>query len=146
MATTHPRTPAQREIKQTEIISLQRAGHSNYDIAERLGIHESTVRYHQKAWVASKEPPAERAHELREAWYDRLEVAHQKNWPLVMEGDAKAIEVMLKIQAQAARLFGLDLQPGMPSGVMSREALVAFLGLDGPIVIEGTAEEITDGS
>lgn len=144
MAATTTRTPAQRQIKQAEIISLQREGWTNVDIAERLGTTESTVRYHQRAWLAAKDPPAEVATELRERWGDRLEFAHRKNWPAVQEGDPKAIEVMLKIQAQFARLFGLELQPGIQIGLITRETLAEVLTWD-PTVIEATAEEITDG-
>lgn len=145
MAVTTTRTPAQRAIKQNEVISLQREGWTNTDIAERLGCTESTVRYHQRAWVASKEPPAERAQELREQWGDRLEFAHRANWPQVVQGDAKAIEVMLRIEAQFARLFGLELAPGMQVNVsVSAEGMARLLGYDD--AVEGTAVEITDGS
>lgn len=146
MAATTIRTPAQRDIKQAEIVSLARGGLTNVDIAERLGCSEGTVRYHVKQWVASKEPPAERAQELREQWGDRLEFAHRANWKGVEEGDAKAIEVMLRIEAQFARLFGLELAPGMQVNVsVSAEGMARLLGYDDQPAIEGTATEITDG-
>lgn len=144
MAATQTKTPAQREIRQAEIISLQREGLTNYDIAERLGTTESTVRHHQRAWVAAKEPPAEIANELRERWGDRLEFAHRANWPQVEAGDAKAIEVMLRIQAQFAKLFGLELQPGMQVNLFTAEAFAAWAEWDPPVV-EGSAVELGPG-
>lgn len=134
----------QGEANRAQIVQLRLAGHTNAEIAASLGLTESGVRYHTKTWLESVEPPAERAHELRETWGSRLERAHQANWPQVLEGDAKAIELMLRIEAQFARLFGLELAPGMQVNVsVSAEGMARLLGYDD--AVEGTAVEITSG-
>lgn len=132
------------QIRQAEVLSLAREGHSNVAIGEKLGCSEALVRYHFKAWVASKEPPAERAVELREQWYDRIEFAHAKNWPGVEAGDPEAIAVLLKLETAAAKLMGLDMptRVDVSLNLPSAESL-AELFADGAIDVE--AREIEAG-
>lgn len=131
------------EAKRAEVVQLRLAGHTYDEISQAVGLSVGGVRHHLSTWVESIQPPAERAHELRETWGGRLEVAHQKNWPGVVEGDAKAIEVMLRIQAQYAKLFGLELQPGIQIGVFTAEAMArAFKWDHDAEAVEEPAKEI----
>jgi hypothetical protein len=130
----------------SEIINLRLAGKTLEEIGTELGLSINGVRHHQVAWLESIAPPEERAHELRETMGSRLERMHEVQWPRVLEGDTKAAEIALRIQQQFAKLYGLELQPGLTINVVATaEGMVAALGLDASVV-DVEAEEITSES
>lgn len=95
-----------RELK---AIDLRLKGHRYAEIGERLGCSEATayrsvIRYLER----TADENAESREHLRQIEVGRLDVWLLKLDPAREEGDAKAIEVSLKLSERRARLLGLD--------------------------------------
>ncbi len=106
------KTDAKRIVilkRNAEIIALRNAGLTTQQISDRVHIHRSEVCRTIKAYLA--EIRAEGWHEaemLRSRDNDTLDQLQAKYYPLAMQGDRKAGELVLKILTRRAMLNGLD--------------------------------------
>lgn len=95
------------DVNVSEAIELRKAGATLEAIAQRLGWNSR-----QAVHEAIKDRLAQVRHagveELRALTAERLDAMLIAVYPDATRGNLKAIEVVLKIEAQRARLFGLD--------------------------------------
>lgn len=152
--------------KRARIVELAKDGLSYETIAKDVGLgSRQAVAYHLKRWFEETRPDPEAAAELRQMQWARLEdlVAHLRPrtlGPLMgMFGPVKGedgqyiivpnvpvIDRLLKVYERQAKLMGMDLERGVSVTMVTAEALASYLGWDDQVVIEGRAEEITDGN
>jgi hypothetical protein len=133
------------EANRSEIVKLRLAGHRLEDIAEKLGMTEAGVRYHQEAWLASQKPSSEQTEELRQMQAAKIDSLAARLEPRLDSDDYLAVtDRLVKLMDRKARLMGLDLQQGVSFTLVTREALAGALWDADAGVVEGTATEVTD--
>ena len=88
---------------------MRRAGMSYRQIAERLGCAPSTVHRWVSEWMDEYNLQTEEQFQLmRQEQTSRLDAALVALWPRVRNGDADAVNSMIRIEQQRAKLWGLD--------------------------------------
>lgn len=89
-------------------INLRRAGADYRSIARSLGVSVST------AWRlvddALRLVLVDGTERLRQIEGERLDDAQRALWPAVISGDARAVDVFVRLSARRARMFGLDIE------------------------------------
>lgn len=93
-----------------KVMRLYALGHTQVQIAEKLGMSQPNVSYHIRAaqaeWRAvQRETPTEDHFNRQLASYDQMLVALE---PSMRAGDSKAVDAAGRIGALKARLLGLD--------------------------------------
>ena len=93
--------------KERHALELRQAGIDYATIADQVGISDKgeAYRYVQKALKRTLEPAASSLRELEAARLDRLQAAV---WTSAIRGDLKAVDRVLRISDQRARLLGLN--------------------------------------
>lgn len=124
-------------LRQWQCLELRRKGKTYRDIAAQLNISVSTAHQHVSAAIASiKQESNETAEQIVALELERLDKALLALEDKILDGDAKAIEVMIKLQDRRARYCGLDsptkIAPTTPDGVsewhsMEPDTLAAHL-------------------
>jgi hypothetical protein len=103
------RLPAPEVLdKETAVVSLRREGRTWQDIAQVVGYASASGASDAYA-RASNRVVAEGIDELRALESDRLDALHRAVWDKALEGDYKALEIVLKVMERRSRLLGLDL-------------------------------------
>ena len=97
---------AHRE-KVLQAIELRKAGVTLRDIATRLGWN-SPQAAHKSIRSVMDSVTAESVGELRALQAERLDALLVAYYPQAVRGDVKAAEIVLKVESQRARLFGLE--------------------------------------
>lgn len=89
-------------------VNLRRAGADYRSIARSLGVSPST------AWRlvddALRLVLVDGTERLRQIEGERLDDAQRAIWPAVVSGDLRAVDVLVRLSARRARMFGLDLE------------------------------------
>lgn len=150
--------------RRKQVVDLRVAGKPVAEIAEIVGVSQSTVGVYLRDWVLSQTPTEEATAELRKLMHERLESMHERHWRQAMgiqneDGTWKlppsreAGEFCLKIMDREAKLMGVDLQPSNTTLLISAESIAAYLGWDPqdghsalPAVIDVEATEETEQS
>jgi hypothetical protein len=131
-------------------IELRKQGHTLRQIADLLG-WRSIPAVHKAIREAIDGATFEAVDEMRTVTAERYDGMIKTYYPLAVEGDTDAAMIVLRIEAQRARLFGLDAPvktevsgpEGGPIEIVDIEKLVDdYLGLaagsPGPEIIELT--------
>jgi hypothetical protein len=144
------------EANRLQVMNLRLAGHTLWETADKLGMTEAGVRYHQEAWLAEQKPSAEQTEELRQmqaAQIDSLttKLSHVVDRPVfdedgnvllhpvtgepVKTADVQVVDRLVKLMDRKARLMGLDLatQTSITLNVTA-EGLAAALGFDDSVI------------
>lgn len=103
MTKTGPDEIARRE-RQREVLRLRTAGRSLQQIADTLGISKSTA--YKDVVRSLRRITEEPAEEYLTLELQRLDAMIDALWPRVQDGDDNAIDRILKIQNQRAKLTG----------------------------------------
>ena len=105
-SSTSPRM-IEAKKKLAEALALREAGISYEVIAQRLGYaNRGTVKHMiDKALDEIVAEPSERVRKLE---LIRLDKAHSRIWPRVMQGDILAVDRILRISERRSKLCGLD--------------------------------------
>jgi len=120
--------------KERRVLSYRKGGLTFDAIAEKLGYaNESSARAAFKRAIERTRDESLAA-EGRELHRARLETALSAIWDRVIQGDLKAIDMMLKILDQDAKLFGLN---------MPVKTEVEVTNYDGLLLRERTREIVT---
>jgi AraC-like DNA-binding protein len=93
--------------RQRQALNARKAGKSYQEIAREVG-YKSASGAHAAVRLALKKTLQEPADELRKLEIARLDAMLEAVWPQVEKGDARSVEVALKIEERRARLLGLD--------------------------------------
>lgn len=92
--------------REAEVLKLRRGGLTFDMIAERLGYAHASGAH--KAYVnACKRIVQQDVEELRSVEIDRLDIAQAAIWPSVLRGESQAINTLVRIVGERARLLGL---------------------------------------
>ena len=137
-------SPAMLEAEQRmhQALELRLAGATLSAIAGKLGYASESSAYNAIKAVMAKTvaAPSAELREIETRRYDKLLFAI---WPAAMKGDLDAIDRVLKIAAQRARLLGLDAPvkladaDGAPLGVTVFDLMLAAAKM---VQIEGAAQ------
>jgi predicted transcriptional regulator len=109
------RTPGRRPLlkkdlnaalRATQALELKVAGLSQYQIADQLGVNQSSVS--RMIARALKQHKAQRVDEMRQVEALRLEALHQTAWEASQQGDWQAAAIVTRLLDRRAKLFGLD--------------------------------------
>jgi len=107
-------------------LELRRAGFSLREIGERLNISHTTAKAWIDEWLEEYSlQNEEQAQAIRSESLSRLDAALTAIWPQVRAGSEAAIAIMLKIEAQRAKLLGLEAPARVEADVKS-EIVVNF--------------------
>jgi hypothetical protein len=107
-------------------LELRRAGLTYREIGERLDISHTTAKAWVDEWLEEyKLQNEEQAQAIRSESLSRLDAALTAIWPQVRAGSEGAISTMLKIEAQRAKLLGLEAPARVEADVKS-EIVVNF--------------------
>jgi hypothetical protein len=121
-------------LRRREALRLRAMGQKYAEIGEALGVSEATAwRDCTGELKRTRDETGEAAEEVRVLELERLDIATKGVMPKVLEGDERATDVMLRIQARRAKLLGLDSpdrQQVEVTGIDPRELLAARLGRD----------------
>jgi len=93
--------------KQRDALIMRIAGHSYQDIADALGYAHPSGS-HKAVTSALRKTVKEPADELRDLEVSRMDHMYFCLEPKIAKGDARAIEVAIKILERRAKLLGLD--------------------------------------
>jgi hypothetical protein len=106
--------------KETEIVSLRRAGHTWEAISNIAGYKNpmDAYRIFQKALTRHLMPKLE---ELRLVEMDRVDALTLVLWGKAEEGDIKAIETIIKLMERRAKITGLDAPTKIQAEVINYE-------------------------
>ncbi|MGR5323413.1 helix-turn-helix domain-containing protein [Vibrio sp. DNB22_17_1] len=108
MGKTNARTLIAQQRRE-KAVQLRLAGHTYKSIAEELDITEAAAfKTVKTAMSHGLERIKANSEELAMTELMRLEVVHQVLWPLVLEGDLKAIDRLHRNNLQRQRLLGLS--------------------------------------
>lgn len=110
-------------------VEMRVAGADYGKISTELGISIKDARGHCDAWVRSRRPANELTDELTKLSDARLEILHEVWWPRALEGDERALNAVLKILDQRARIMGLEIKKPSSVTIVTAEAIVEVLGL-----------------
>jgi hypothetical protein len=104
------RTLAHARLKRTRAVELLIDGLSYDEIAREVGFtHRGSA--HRAVTRALAEREHDAVDSLRRVELDRLDRLQTAVWSQAIEGDAAAIDMILKIIDQRIRLFGLHQEP-----------------------------------
>jgi DNA-binding PucR family transcriptional regulator len=93
--------------KESAVVALRREGRTWQEIARSIGYASASGASDAYARASSR-VVAEGIDELRALENDRLDALHTAVWDKALEGDYKALEIVLKIMDRRSRLLGLD--------------------------------------
>jgi hypothetical protein len=124
--------------RQLQALELRLAGVTYEQIATQLG-YASRSGAHRAVESALKQTLREPAEALRELSAQRLDRATTALWRRVQDGDAHAIDVLLRIEARRARLLGLDAPASLEQSAC--ESVVRLIRLE-----PGPAAQMPDGN
>lgn len=100
------------------IMKMRLEGHSQYSIAQALGITQAAVsRAIAVACVKANEVQADRVEHYRRLQSERLDMVLTKLWPRIEQGDVNAAATLVKIEERRAKLLGLDAPQRIQVGV-----------------------------
>lgn len=103
---------AKARAEEKKALELRRAGATYSQIAEQLGIGETSARRHvASAYKRLIEETNEAADEMRQLETDRLDAMLLSIWPRVRKGELLAIDRALKIHAARAKMYGIESAP-----------------------------------
>jgi len=92
--------------RRKEMLDLRVKGYSLRAIADKLGMHHSSVGEAIAAELdAIKREPAE---ELMKVELERMDAMLVALWPKIQKGDTYSVDSALKVMARRAKLLGLD--------------------------------------
>jgi hypothetical protein len=93
--------------KEIQVMDLRQAGHTWDQISKALGYKDpmASRRIFQGAFAKAVIPKIE---EVRSIESNRLDKITLILWPLVEQGDIKAIETVIKLMERRAKMLGLD--------------------------------------
>ena len=94
----------QRKI---DALEMRKAGHTFQVIADNLGYRGPSGAY-DAVMSAIKTTLQEPADELRKMEVERFDVMINSLWPKVLNGDARATEVAVKVMERRAKMLGID--------------------------------------
>lgn len=98
---------AEAEAKLTKALELRRAGLDYQSIADQIGYTNRGTAYHA-VQSALRRGFVEPAAEVRQLESERLDALQQAVWEAALRGDTKAIDRVLRISDQRAKLLGLN--------------------------------------
>lgn len=107
--TPDPKHEAEIEIRRNKAIQLRVEGWSYREIADELKVSVSTAFGDVESVVErNKQEANENSEKARRIALHRIDVAVRGLMPKVKDGDARAAEVMAKLEERRAKLIGLD--------------------------------------
>lgn len=121
--------PQQKVDKTRQAWDLRLSGHTYKEISIALGVSIETAHRWVNEW--SEEYRLQTAESQQSARSDsiaRLDDALKAISPAVQEGDTDAINTMLKIEAQRAKLLGLDAPTKVEAEVKAEVAVTFTMG------------------
>ncbi|MEV6207022.1 sigma factor-like helix-turn-helix DNA-binding protein [Kitasatospora sp. NPDC051914] len=107
MPANNRKPPAAMLEEARKCYELQVAGFSTYQIAEKMGFSQKTVRTRIELHITKRVHP--KVDEMRTRQVARLEVYIRSLWSKVTAGDEKAINAVIRTEERIARLLGLDM-------------------------------------
>lgn len=97
------------ELKRHQAIQLRLRGFSYREIGEQIGCSTTTAfEYVNAVLERVKKETNETAEKARQLALGRIDIAVRGLMPKVEAGDARAAEVMAKLEERRAKLIGLD--------------------------------------
>ena len=109
-----------------QAFEMRKAGMHYRDIAARLGVSVGSIHNWVKEWAEEYTLQTEEHFQsIRSESLSRLDAALTAIWPQVRAGSEAAIATMLKIEAQRAKLLGLEAPARVEADVKS-EIVVNF--------------------
>lgn len=108
------RTPAQIETEALEALRLHNLGLTEREIAERMSAEGRTISQptvHRRIEYALERYVLPELDEARKAALARLDALYEALAPQLAAGNAKAVDTALKLEAQRARILGLEKAP-----------------------------------
>ena len=99
--------------RQRQALELRKSGATLEAIAEAVG-YRSRQAAHDSIKRALAAIPRLAAQQLRDLDVDRLDRLIFAMWPRALRGDAEAVNSVLRILAQRARLLGLEVKEPVP--------------------------------
>lgn len=125
----------ERRERDLQCVNLRRAGLGWQAIADQLN-YASPGHAHERFMVFMREYPREDVETARDLEADRLDEAQRAIWVRCVKGDLQALDRLLKLSAQRAKLLGLNAQvrddDGLDQVGSMLAGLAAQLGLDPP--------------
>lgn len=106
MPANNRKPPAKMMDEARQCYELQVAGFSTYQIAEKMGFSQKTVRNRIDLHILKRVHP--NVDEMRTRQITRLEAYIRSLWEKAMSGDEKAINAAIRTEERIARLFGTD--------------------------------------
>ncbi|QKV96722.1 sigma-70 region 4 domain-containing protein [Streptomyces sp. NA02950] len=106
MPANNRKPPAKMLEEARKCYELQVAGFSTYQIAEKMGFSQKTVRNRIDLHITKRVHP--KVDEMRTRQITRLEAYIRSLWEKAMSGDEKAINAAIRTEERIARLFGTD--------------------------------------
>lgn len=98
---------AEQAARQLQALELRRAGVDYQTIADKVGYTNKGTAY-AAVQAALRRGFVEPAKELRELEADRLDRLQAAVWSAAIRGDVKAVDRVLRISDQRAKLLGLN--------------------------------------
>lgn len=109
-----------------DALALRTSGSSYEEIATQLGwkSRSAAVKAVRRALDRSLQPVAD---EYRALQMQRLDAMRRGIWPKVERGDARAVEVAVKIEEREAKLLGLDMpQQIVAASLVQSDVVIRF--------------------
>lgn len=112
-----------------EVARLKLEGKTYTQICEELDIPPTAVGRHMRELKRiANDALADDAHCIRLVEEVRLETLYAKFWPLALTGDVRSADLVLRIHAARAKLWGLaDLQDAKKPSEIKSKLLMALL-------------------
>jgi transposase-like protein len=112
-----------------QAFEMRKAGMHYRDIAAKLGVSVGSVHNWVKEWSEEYTLQTEEHFQsIRSESLARLDTALTAIWPQVRKGDQGAVAAMLKIEAQRAKLLGLDAPTKIDADVKAEVAVTFTMG------------------
>lgn len=145
MATAERRRPLDVAVRKAQAIELRIAGHTQDEVATKLGVSQQRISVIEHEWLASRQPSSEVTEARRQLQLAGIDQVRARLMA-ALDDDlgqprVEIVDRINKLWEREARLVGLDLQLGVTVNVLTRESLADVLYADEP-VIEGVAVEI----
>lgn len=111
---THRPSSVATTERRYQALQLRRDGYGFDEIGAQMNCGKSVAfRLVKGALWDMTNTINENVREIYKGEWHKLDLAEQALWPRVMQGSVEAIDRFLKIQAQRARLFGLNAPEGV---------------------------------
>lgn len=112
-----------------QAFEMRKAGMHYRDIAAKLGVSVGSVHNWVREWSEEYTLQTEEHFQsIRSESLARLDTALTAIWPQVRKGERGAVESMLKIEAQRAKLLGLDAPTKVEAEVKAEVAVTFTMG------------------